>query len=196
MLSPYIAVLVGMYLFQNAFLSLILYHIGMGTAIILFHKKIDFTTLFQVKNRVLASVLITMCGISGFAIYALWTTIQKTGSDTATILASFQLIGTTKIIFLIYFAVIHPLLEEIYWRFLLDAKARFISVQEILFALYHLLVVQFFVQPIYLIYTFVGLVGIARLWRYLKQDLTEHGTIIISHAVADFSIMFFILTLV
>jgi len=194
-ISPYIGVVLGLYVFKNAFLSIIIYHLGLITAIILFRKKISFGKIFAVNNKPLLLVSVIACSLSGLLIYWLWDTVKLPTLNLSEVMATFGLIGPTKIIFLIYYSTIHPLLEELYWRFILNPKNRFVSISELLFSAYHILVISLFVKTEYVVLIFFILLGAARVWRYFVQSRNERFLALLTHAVADFSIMYCVIML-
>ncbi|MBN1501822.1 MAG: hypothetical protein JW982_16815 [Spirochaetes bacterium] len=189
MLSPYIGVITGMYVFKNAFAAIFIYHAGIAAAVCLFHGEISFNTLFKFNNPRLLIFASAVCLLSGLSVVVLWNFIKLPGINLPVIMEQFKLSGINKWIFLLYFSTVHPLIEELYWRFLADFRGRYISVGDIIFAAYHIPVLIFFLNASFVLLCFAVLVAAARIWRYLKQDLNENLTVFISHAFADFSIM-------
>ena len=194
-ISPYIGVVLGLYILKNAFLSIIIYHLGLITAIILFRKKISFGKISVVNNRPLLLVSVIACSLSGLLLYWLWDTVKLPTLNLSEVMATFGLVGPTKIVFLIYYSTIHPILEELYWRFILDPKDRFFSLSEFLFSTYHILVIGLFVKIEYVILIFLILLCVARIWRYFIQSKQERLLVLLTHTVADFSIMYCVIRL-
>lgn len=194
-ISPYIAVLVGLYLFKNAFLTLVLYHLGILVAILIFGKDFRPSTLFQIRNLKLFVTLSAVYAFSGIVIFYIWPYIKIPNIDIVSTLSSYGLDGTNKIIFLIYYSTINPVLEELYWRFVLDSRNKYLSLSDVLFAAYHILILALFFKAAYLILFFLGLLLVARFWRYLRQNLSENLLVFTTHIIADFSIMYFIFLL-
>ncbi len=193
--SPYIAVALGLYLFENAFLSLLLYHVGMIIPIVLYRKNIEWKKLILFNRKWLAIIVVGICFISGIVISSFWETVKIPSLDLLEKMTQYKLIGVSKILFLIYFSTVHPILEELYWRFVITPRSKLITLYELLFAGYHMLVVRLFVQAEYVIVTFVGLIIMARFWRFLRENLSENFLVFLSHLIADFSIMYFIFRL-
>lgn len=194
-LAPYISVLLSMYLGNDAFGAILLYNGAMAVAIFLNRKRINWNSLRTAPKWKLLSGLLPVYAVSGIVIWHFWPHIVKEGVDYVSELERFGLAGSKKLIFLIYFSTVHPILEELFWRFVLTTKRSILSPQEFLFAGYHLLVVQFFIEPLYLAVTFVALVIAARFWRFMKENLNQEISVIITHLVADFSIMYAMLYL-
>lgn len=194
-IAPYIAVFLGLYVFKNAFLSILLYHAGVLTSIYLNRKELNIKDVFNFNSKRLTLIISLICGLSGLSILLIWDFIKLPGINLSNTMSEIGLTGNTKIIFLIYFSTIHPFVEELFWRFLLKTKAKYISLDDILFALYHVMVLVLFLKLQYIIICFIALIAVARLWRFLQHNLSENMAVILSHAVADFSIMFFVMTL-
>lgn len=193
--TPYAAVFLGLYVFKNAFLSILLYHAGVLTSIYLYRKELDIRDIFSFNSKRLTLIISLICGMSGISILLIWDLIKLPGLNLTRTMSEIGLTGNTKVLFLIYFSTIHPFVEELFWRFLLKTKARYISMDDVLFALYHVMVLALFLKLQYIVICFVALIGVARFWRYLQHNLSENMAVILSHAVADFSIMFFVMTL-
>ena len=194
-ISPYIAVFLGLYIFKNAFLSIFLYHIGIVFSILIYRKDLNIKVIFKFNSKRLMLLLSFICSLSGISILLFWDLIKIPNMNLNRTMSEIGLVGVNKILFLIYFSTIHPILEEVFWRFLLKTKVKYISLDEILFALYHVMVLVFFIKIEFIIICFIALIVVARFWRYLQQNLSENMAVLLSHMIADFSIMFFVMTL-
>jgi hypothetical protein len=188
-LSPYVGVIIGLYIFRNAFLAIMIYHAGIILSLVFVKSDYNFRDLFRFKSRILLVLSVLICLLAGIAILILWDFIKPAKLDLLYTMTELGLIGIWKPIFLIYFSVIHPFLEESYWRFHLPSSEKFISFDDLFFALYHTLVLHFFLKSWAVILCFVGLFFIAAGWRYLKERRGDNFVVLLSHAVADFSIM-------
>ena len=190
-LIPYFAVLIGLYLFSNAFLTIILYHVLAIIAIIVFKKKylIDYK-IFQGWNNILGTITILFGLVSGIIIYYLWDIVTKTGLDLQSQLSLFGLSGSVWIFFIIYLIIINPIVEEIFWRGFLSENNKKSIIFDILFAGYHVLVIIFFIKVIWVMVAFLLLVVAGFLWRKIRFN---KGLMVpyLSHIVADASIILF-----
>lgn len=187
-LSPYIGVFTGLYLLKSAFAAIFIYHLGIIIALIGYRHLLDPKKLFKcTKKRHLIAIVIS--SLSGLFFYFLWDYLKIESLELSELMGDFGLYGHYKILFIIYFSTIHPLLEELYWRFILQPKAKYISIIEILFALYHIFVVRLFIKSGFVILCFVTLVIVARFWRYLHQKEENNLAIFLTHGIADLSIM-------
>ena len=83
----------------------------------------------------------------------------------------------------------NPVLEEWYWRGVLGSPSRMPTPNDAAFAGYHVLVLAVFVPWPWALAVAVVLVGAAWLWRQL---VARHGGLVIpvvTHAVADLSVI-------
>ncbi|MBK7870376.1 MAG: CPBP family intramembrane metalloprotease [Saprospiraceae bacterium] len=130
-----------------------------------------------------------LCLLSGVIFYVLWDFVKIPDQHFSDLLSQFGLSGTTIWVFLIYFSTINPFLEELFWRGLLKSNTTYFSVADILFGCFHFLVLIQFIQVEYAVLTIGGLIIISRVWRYLYDVPKERLAVIISHAVADCSVI-------
>lgn len=179
-LSPYIGVFLGLYVLNNAFVAISIYHLLVLPVIIL--NKKSYKALFKVKNYWWL-VLCLFTAVCGIIFYFIWDYIKIRGLDLTESLGHYGLFGLNRILFLVYFCTVHPLLEELYWRF--NSKS------DLFFAFYHFFVIRLFIEPLYAVICVIALYGIGKFWRYLKNN--GNGLIVLlTHSIADFSIMYFI----
>lgn len=188
-LAPYLCVFLFMYFFKSGVLALLSYNGCLLLAIILNRKNIPFKSVFRVKNMLIPVVSVIISGSAGFILYLLWPLIKPEGSTFSSILNTFGIHQGNIIPVVAYFTLVHPVIEELYWRYILKPKTRWISSSEALFAGYHVLVLLWFTQWYFAAAAFLGLILIARIWRFLKDQKSENLAVFLSHSVADFSIL-------
>jgi membrane protease YdiL (CAAX protease family) len=185
---PYIAVLLGLYVFKNAWLTLALYHAGI--ILILAHEKQlgHIHTLFK-GGTIPMGILLSGFGlIAGLLFYFLWPTLglQETLSNNMT---SFQLTGISFYAWTLYFFLVNPFFEEIFWRGYLGSEKKWPVLNDFLFAGYHVLVLLFFIPLLWTIIAFVALSITSWFWRLVQN---RYGGLLlptISHLAGDLSVM-------
>lgn len=170
-LAPYLATITGMYIYSNAFVALFLYHLCLAIAIIMFRTEIPFSTLFNTENKTLLIIAIILCALAGSIVWISRPFIKQPHITAAHQLATFGLSHSSLFLFLIYFSTIHPVLEELYRRFVLPSSSSHISRSDLLFASYHVLVLLFFLQPYYALLAIPALATVAWIWRHIKNVL-------------------------
>lgn len=185
---PYIAVIVGLYLLQSAWWSVCLYQAGMAACIIVNRKRIRISVFsgWHWRVGVLTSLAFASAGIIR-ALLSPW--ISRSDVDFSSRLVSINLAPEHRLVFLIYFVAITPLLEEGFWRGFLGPNSRRPSWTDAAFAGYHLLVLRMFLQGAYLPVAFAVLFLTAWLWRALARTHNGLAIPIVTHIVADISLL-------
>ena len=122
-------------------------------------------------------------------IFFLWGHMQLEGAPLNSTLAKFGLHGTSWLLFIIYFSTAQPFLEELYWRGYLQGNHKHFSWTDFAFAGYHILVLVWFIKLPWLIIAFIVLAAAAYTWRHIASKLDGLMVPLISHIVADISIV-------
>jgi hypothetical protein len=187
-LIPYIAVVVGLYLFSSAWLSLLLYH-GLMLVYIIFDRMKNVPVKRRKINIRRTIFLSAICSFAGVLAYLLWGLVRKDNIELEIRLAGYGLSGVGKYIFILYFSTVHPFLEEVFWRIKLNDSTRVLSFNDLAFAGYHLLVVSLFIKIPFVIISFIGLIIISAVWRAVYRKYGDVITLFASHAAADMSII-------
>jgi len=186
---PYIAVYVGLCALKNAWIAIVLYHFGMALFLIADGKGKLFKSLASGWNWTAVAGSAAVCAVVGPAVFVLWQYMQLEGICLKTSLMSFGLYGVSWWLFVIYFSTVHPLLEELYWRGYLKADYKYLSWSDFAFAGYHILVLVWFIRLPWLAVSFVVLSTAACGWRYIVHKFGGLGIPLLSHIVADISII-------
>ena len=122
-------------------------------------------------------------------IFVSWEYMRLGKVNLDVTLTSFGLHGSSWLLFMIYFSTVQPFLEEIYWRGYLRTGPRYIAWTDLAFAGYHLLVLARFIKAPWLLAAFLVLTLVACLWRHIASRLDGLLVPLLSHAVADASIV-------
>ena len=191
-LLPYAAVLIGMVALKSGWTAILLYHAG----IVLFvggrrEWKARSTYLFSGWNAGWGIVLLVVCALTGPTVHFLWPRMTLLPGGLGAGLAEFGLVGIKWRVFVVYFCTVHPFLEELFWRPAADSVEKSVSVwaQHALFAGYHVLVLRFFIGIPWLILVFLILMGVSIVWAGISKRQNGALLPLLSHAVADVSIM-------
>ncbi len=184
---PYFAVIIGLYIFENVWFTIFSYHLGILVFLLVSDDKKRFQILFKGWNTPLALIFFIICLGNGFLIYFLWSFIKLENLDLSAKLLNLGLYNNWWILFVLYYALITPLLEEIFWRDYLGNSSKFPVWSDLFFAGYHILVLMIFIKPLYVLITFLALLNVGYLWRYLRNRLNGLIIPVISHAIADIS---------
>ena len=99
------------------------------------------------------------------------------------------LAARTLPVFLAYFILINPFIEEYYWRGYLATDAKGIALNDLLFSVYHLIVLAGQMETIWLIVVFFGLTIGAWFWRQMNRLNGGLLASTISHITADITVI-------
>ncbi len=188
-LLPYLATLIGLEWAGNAWVAIGLYHLGILTLLIL-KTPVDPRLIFSGDGGRWLPLFVIACALAGPIFLLLWPVVAKPGAELASILAELGLSGLSWFLFVPYFAFLHPLLEEILWRTLLPScSPRHLHWTDLAFAGYHLLVLRHFLAWPWALVSFVVLALAAWSWRRWTEFAGGLRPALISHVVADLSIV-------
>ena len=180
-LIPYPAVIIGMYILHSAWLSIILYHLGI--LLFLRHNKISLK-LPQTPKAYLGSLLL----FPAIAVtYFMLPIITRQNVDLNIWLVKYGLDGVLWILFIPYFSIVHPILEEVHWQKNITTKNN-LSVNHFIFAGYHILVLFTLIKPTWLILVFTILSLFSYLMKLTNQRLSLTVNVVI-HGALDFAVV-------
>ncbi len=188
-LVPYVAVLIGLYVLKNAWIAIGLYHFGIIVFLIAGDRNSLLKRVCTGWNSTMATVGIVMSVMIFPIIFFFWGQMQLESMPLKSALANFGLHGTSWFFFMIYFSTVQPFLEELYWRGYLENNRKYFSWTDFAFAGYHIFVLAWFIKLPWLVIAFVVLIVAAYLWRYIASKLEGLVVPLLSHIVADVSII-------
>ena len=185
---PYITIGIGLLVFHNAWLAILGYHTGMVAVISLSRPRISAKRAFQ-SNRYWIPFITALVGVgSGILLYISWP-LLSVPDDINSYIRSIGLNERTWPVFLAYFILINPLIEEYYWRGYLAAVTKGIALNDLLFSGYHLIVLAGQMETIWLIVVFFGLTIGAWFWRQMNRLNGGLLASTISHMTADITVI-------
>jgi len=186
---PYAAVLLGLYVFRNAWATILLYHVGMVALLRFGGQEGPLRGVRQGWSAPATAVIGIVFATCGLLLALLWGTISREHMNLRETLTSFHLSGLSWWVFAVYYVTVHPVLEEIYWRGYLPRAHRSPVVVDVAFAGYHVLVLCIFIKLPWVLVSFGVLLFAAWSWRQLAARYSGLGVAIASHAAADLSII-------
>ena len=213
---PYFAVWAGLFLFKNAWFTLIGFHIAIAFVLLVVQPNIPISILFKSKTIgssrrprrrfaskpcaedgagsklhkypkwVVASML--LCGSSGFGLYFLWG-IFGIANDLPAQLQSIGLTSSSWPVFIAYFALVNPFVEEYFWRAYLGSATKGFYIGDLVYAGYHGLILMNKVHPISIFFALTCLTFIGWFWRQIVREDGGLLAPILGHMAADFTIL-------
>ncbi|MFC1943852.1 type II CAAX prenyl endopeptidase Rce1 family protein [Chloroflexota bacterium] len=185
---PYITIGIGLLVFHNAWLAILGYHTGMVAVISLSKTGIAMKRAFQCNRYWIPFIAVLAGAGGGILLYILWP-LLSVPDDINSYIRSIGLNERTWPVFLAYFILINPLIEEYYWRGYLASVTKGIVVNDLLFSGYHLIVLAGQMETIWLIAVFFGLTIGAWFWRQMNRLNGGLLASTISHITADIAVI-------
>ena len=185
---PYITIGIGLLVFHNAWLAILGYHTGMVAVISLSKTGIAIKRAFQ-GNSYWISFITALAGAGGGILLYILLPLLSVPDDINSYIRSIGLNEQTWPMFLAYFILINPLIEEYYWRGCLGGDAKGIALNDLLFSGYHLIVLAGQMETIWLIVVFFGLTIGAWFWRQMNKLAGGLLASTISHITADITVI-------
>jgi Type II CAAX prenyl endopeptidase Rce1-like len=185
---PYLAVGLGLFWFQNAWIALLGFHLALVIPLWIARSAIPIKILFK-SNHIRWLVLsVILCGSSGISLYFLWKYFGVTG-DLPARLDGLGLTRSTWPGFIAYFALVNPLVEEYFWRGFLGNSTRSLYISDFLYAGFHAMVLIGKVQIAAILYSLVVLILAGWFWRQIARE--DQGLLapLLGHMAADFTIL-------
>lgn len=181
---PYLAITIGFLIFRNVWLAMLGYHAGMAAYLVRTKPKINLHHLTGRKKPVILIAGFLAGAVVSSFLFLCWPWLSIP-DDISVYLSSVGLSKSTWPVFLVYFIIINPPLEEYFWRYCLNSALKRPVLHDLLFAGYHLLVFYNLVAPLWLLLVFLGLTAGAWFWRQLNR--VNGGILVsyISHLAAD-----------
>lgn len=191
---PYLAVWAGFFLFSNAWLTLIGFHLAILLTLAWLRPTLQIDTLFKTTKPkyVFLSMFVGFAG--GISLYFLWD-LFSVSNDLPEQLSRLDLNSSTWMGFIAYFSLVNPFIEEYFWRGALGDSARQLYIGDVVYAGYHVMVVWNKVPVYSILITLMALVFAGWFWRQLYRRDGGLLAPVLGHMVADFAILMTVYTM-
>lgn len=188
-IAPYLATLVGLYWAHSAWLAIGLYHLIMGAVLLARRPESRLRQLAQGWNWRAGLPHMLLGLAAGPTILVLWPTIAREPEHLNATLADLGLQGQAFWIFAVYFVLVNPVLEEVFWRSAPRVRRGRPALSDFAFAGYHALVLNLFLDAIWTLVATVLLVLVAWSWRRTIPRGPGLAIPLLAHALAGLSII-------
>src|SRR6266498_4849490 len=138
-LLPCLAVGIGVFWFHDAWAALLGFHLAIIFSLLLARSSVPVNVLFKSNDIRWVVLSILLCGSSGITLYFFWSYFGVT-SDLPGQIKSFGLARSTWLVFIAYFSLVNPLVEEYFWRGYLGSPTKGLDISDFLYAGFHALV--------------------------------------------------------
>lgn len=187
-IPPYLAVWVGLFLFKDAWMTLVGFHIAILLTLLFLRPNLPINILFKSKYPKWILVSMLICSSSGIGLYFLWD-LFGVASDLPIQLKSLGLNASSWPMFMTYFVLVNPFVEEYFWRGVLGSDIKQLYSMDIIFAGYHALILWGRVHPLSILFAVIILVSAGWLWRQISRQDDGLLAAVLGHMAADFSIL-------
>jgi len=187
--SPYVAVVLGLYVFKNVFFALAIYYSAITFFIVTKGGKGLLRTIFSGWNSCATAGSAIVCASCGVVIFLLWPYAKLENVNLTSTLAEYGLSGATCYIFVAVATILNPFIEELFWRGCFQNESTRPALIDVFFAGYHVLALVLVIKVPITILAFVVLFSASWWLRFMKD---KHGGLAvpyIAHLAADVSIV-------
>jgi hypothetical protein len=185
---PYLAVAIGIFWIQNALAALLSFHVAIILSLLFVRSQVPIKILFKSRDIRWVILNVLLCGGSGVSLYLFWSTFEVIGNLSAHV-ESFGLTRTTWPIFIIYFVLVNPLIEEYFWRGYLGSPTRRLHPSDFLYSGFHGLILLGKMEIVAVFFSLIVLVLAGWFWRQIAR--ADDGLLapVLGHMAADFTIL-------
>ena len=187
-LLPYLAVGIGLFWIRNALFAVIGFHIAIVISLLLTKSSVPVRVLFQSRDIRWVVLSILVCGSSGILLYFFWSYFGVV-SDLPAHIDSYDLTHSTWPVFIAYFSLVNPMVEEYFWRGYLGSPTKGLHGSDFFYAGFHALILWEKVRVGSILYSLVVLVLAGWFWRQLARRDAGLLAPVLGHMAADFTIV-------
>lgn len=184
----YLAVGLGLFWVEHAFLTLLGFHSAIIVSLLLARSQVPIKILFKSRNIRWLVLNILICGSSGIFLYFFWSSFRIVGDLSAHVKA-LALTRTTWPLFITYFVLVNPLVEEYFWRGYLGSPTRNVHASDFLYSGFHGLVLLGKMQTGAILYSLIMLVLAGWFWRQIAREDGGLLAPVLGHMAADFTLL-------
>lgn len=195
-LLPTGAVLFGLHGLHHAWVAILVYHLGIvAFALLLRGRRLTTrnpggaSDLRLEPSRAVLVGFAVLCALTGAVLYILWDAMVSPGQSLVRWLAQQGLWGPGWWLFVPYFALVHPVLEEWHWSRIEEGTPLRVGILDLLFGAYHVLVLASLVRWPWLVLLFAVLTAVRVQWRSWYRSRRTRWLPLLTHGLADLSVI-------
>jgi membrane protease YdiL (CAAX protease family) len=185
----YGGIFLGMHVLRSGWAAILMYHLVVCFVLTVAKGWPVAFKLFRGWSVGTGLALFVVSFLVGVVVYVAWSDMQPAHDSIANTLVAVGLQGSLLVGFGIYYCVVNPVIEEIFWRGWYGENCKWPVVTDILFAGYHVIVIVLFLNTFFIVVAFCVLIGSAWLWRLCVRRYDGLMIPFLSHTVADISII-------
>ena len=188
--SPYLAVVLGVFYFKNGFLAILLYHLLLLICIIGINRAKALKLIKSGFNWHIGPLICLGGLLPGVLIFFFWPFAKLESVDLAQVMESVNLTNTSFAIFALYACFVNPFLEESFWRGCFKPGSWIPSYIDALFAGYHAILLIPVVRSIFVLLAFMALMCVGWIFRNIYRLTSGLAISLLTHIVADIAILY------
>ena len=185
---PYLAVGIGLLWFQNAWVALLGFHFAILISLLFARAHIPIKTLFKSADIRWVVLSILLCGSSGISLY-FFRSYFGFANDLPAQVEALGLNSANWPVFITYFALVNPFVEEYFWRGYLGNPTNGLYISDFLYAGFHAFIMNGKLQFCSAIYGLIMLVLAGWFWRQIAREDKGLLASVLGHMAADFIIL-------
>ena len=189
-ISPYLAVLLGVFYLKNGFLSVLFYHLILLICIIGINRAKAIKLIVTGFHRYIGPLICLGGLLPGVVILLLWPTAKSESVKIAQLFESINLSGTSFIVFALYACFVNPFLEESFWRGCFKNQTLWPNTVDMLFAGYHALAVFPVLKAPFVVLVFLAMTFVAWFFRTLYRLTGGLAIPLLTHIIGDIAILY------
>jgi len=185
---PYLAVGIGLFWFQHAWVALLGFHFAIGLSLLFARPHLPLKILFKSSDIRWVFLSIFLCSSSGISLY-FFRSYSGFGNDLPAQIESLGLNSSNWMAFIAYFSLVNPFIEEYFWRGYLGNTTNGLYLSDFLYAGFHALVLMDKMPTDSIMYSLTVLTFAGWFWRQIAR--ADQGLLapVLGHMAADFTIL-------
>ena len=188
--SPYLAVFLGVFYFNNGLFAVLLYHLILLICIIGINRSQAVKLLASGFHQHFGPLICLGGLLPGVIILFLWPFAKQETVDLAQLMESVDLKNTSFVVFALYACFVNPFLEESFWRGCFKPGLWSLNPVDALFAGYHAVVLIPVIQPVFVLLSFTALMCVGWIFRNIYRLSGGLAIPLLTHIVADIAIFY------
>jgi membrane protease YdiL (CAAX protease family) len=187
-LLVYFAVVVGLFLFRNAWAALLTFHLAIITSVLIAKPGVPPKILLTSRSLKWILLSVFICGSTGITLYYFWDKFDI-ARDLSAHVEAMGLSRSGWVPFIAYFSLVNPFLEEYFWRGYLGSQDTNFAASDFLYAGFHGLILMDKANTDMIVYSIAVLILAGWFWRQIAR--ADGGLLapLLGHMAADFSIL-------
>lgn len=184
----YLAVGLGLFVFHSAWGALLGFHAAILLSLLIARPGVPLKTLLTNTSFKWIFLSVFLCSASGILVYLLWD-VFGFAVDLPAQVASLGLNASNWLLFIAYFALVNPFLEEYFWRGWLGDKRKSLHTSDFLYAGFHGLILIGRVRGGSILFGLSALVLAGWFWRQIAREDGGLLAPVLGHMAADLTIL-------